>query len=108
MGRGPLAGGRSGSPGTAAMALRVAVLAPGRCDDGTRGRGRWLWALLGLRVSDLDFTGVETTGIEGKSRVFRRGFPKSIDPLIGQIEGKFLVFSYFVLFLPLRIVDLSI
>ncbi|OWM64024.1 hypothetical protein CDL15_Pgr006394 [Punica granatum] len=38
MGRGPLAGGQSGSPGTAAAALWVAVLAPGRRSEGRNGR----------------------------------------------------------------------
>ncbi|PKI50443.1 hypothetical protein CRG98_029193 [Punica granatum] len=38
MGRGPLADGRSGSPRTAAMTLRAAVLAPGRRDEGWSGR----------------------------------------------------------------------
>ncbi|PKI48927.1 hypothetical protein CRG98_030703 [Punica granatum] len=72
------------------------------------GAGDGFGHRLGYAVSDLDFTGVETAGIEGKSSVFRRGFPKSIDPVIGQIEGKFLVFSCWVLFLLFRIVDLSI
>ncbi|OWM76877.1 hypothetical protein CDL15_Pgr012488 [Punica granatum] len=38
LGRGWLAGGRSGSPGTAAMRLRAAVLAPGRRGEGQNGR----------------------------------------------------------------------
>ncbi|PKI53781.1 hypothetical protein CRG98_025787 [Punica granatum] len=38
MGRGLLAGGRSGSPGTAATTLRAAVLAPGRLGEGWNGR----------------------------------------------------------------------
>ncbi|PKI39670.1 hypothetical protein CRG98_039940 [Punica granatum] len=42
MGRGPLAGGRSGSPGTAAMTLRAAVLAPGRREIAILGvLGQW-------------------------------------------------------------------
>ncbi|OWM90947.1 hypothetical protein CDL15_Pgr019259 [Punica granatum] len=49
LGRGPLVGERSESPETAATGLRAVVLAPGRCGEGRNGRGRWLWAPLGLR-----------------------------------------------------------
>ncbi|PKI79008.1 hypothetical protein CRG98_000649 [Punica granatum] len=49
LGRDPLAkGGRD--RGTAAeTALRAAVLAPGRRDEGRNGRGRWLWTPPALR-----------------------------------------------------------
>ncbi|OWM68360.1 hypothetical protein CDL15_Pgr004842 [Punica granatum] len=68
MGRCPLAKGRPGSGGAAATGLRVAILAPGRRDNGS---GDGFGHHLGCAVSDLDFAGVETAGIEGKSRVFR-------------------------------------
>ncbi|PKI67865.1 hypothetical protein CRG98_011764 [Punica granatum] len=65
MGRGPLAGGRSGSPGTAAMALRAAILAFGRRDDGTRGFRPILEEI--AEIHDLGISG--PAGIAGSRRV---------------------------------------
>ncbi|PKI67942.1 hypothetical protein CRG98_011538 [Punica granatum] len=43
LGRGPLTEGGRDRGAAAATALRAAVLAPERRDEGRNGRGRWLW-----------------------------------------------------------------
>ncbi|OWM90826.1 hypothetical protein CDL15_Pgr011586 [Punica granatum] len=50
--------------------LGVAATAREDARDGSKHR-------LGYAVLGMGVTGVDTAGIEGKSRVFRRGFPKS-------------------------------
>ncbi|OWM77693.1 hypothetical protein CDL15_Pgr026424 [Punica granatum] len=50
----------------------LGVAATAREDTGDGSKHRLGYAVLGMGVM-----GVETAGIEGKSRVFRRGFPKS-------------------------------
>ncbi|PKI32432.1 hypothetical protein CRG98_047177 [Punica granatum] len=50
----------------------LGVVATAREDAGDDSKHRLGYAVLGIGV-----TGVDTAGIEGKSRVFRRGFPKS-------------------------------
>ncbi|OWM73725.1 hypothetical protein CDL15_Pgr026829 [Punica granatum] len=50
----------------------LGVAATAREDAGDGSKHRLGYAVLGMCV-----TGVDTAGIEGKSRVFRRGFSKS-------------------------------
>ncbi|PKI18392.1 hypothetical protein CRG98_049334, partial [Punica granatum] len=76
MGRGPLArngldrGRRRRGCGRRFSPLDAATTA-------REGSGDGPWHHLDCAVSNLDFAGVETAGIEGKGRVFRREFPKS-------------------------------
>ncbi|PKI64037.1 hypothetical protein CRG98_015569 [Punica granatum] len=49
LGQGPLAEGGQDRGAAAATALRAAVLAPGRSNEGRNGRGRWLWTSPMLR-----------------------------------------------------------
>ncbi|OWM83274.1 hypothetical protein CDL15_Pgr012755 [Punica granatum] len=105
LGRGPLAKGGRDRAAAAATELRVAVLAPGRRDEGRNGHGRWLWASLGLRRGR---PGPHRRLNSRNFRVFRRGFSEFSDLQIGQIESKISVFSCWVPFPPFRINFLSI
>ncbi|PKI40264.1 hypothetical protein CRG98_039347 [Punica granatum] len=65
----------------------LGVAATAREDTGDGSEHRLGYAMLGM-----GFTGVDMAGIEGKSRVFRRDFPKSPTSQSSETRANFLFF----------------
>ncbi|PKI68107.1 hypothetical protein CRG98_011703 [Punica granatum] len=96
MGRGPLAGDRD-------LRRTAAVLAPGRRDDGTRGRGRWLWTPPMLHHGRSGPHRCLISRNRGKNLRFSGESSEFSDLQIGQIERKISISCYWVVFFSSRI-----